>query len=159
MTDDISWNDLLDLVARFDSGNYDDVAVQFGDVSLRMSRTGSIADAPAAVAVAVPPSHPVSVPASPIPPSESAADPSSNEIKITSPMVGVFYRHPSPGAPPFVEVGQAIDPDTTVGIVEIMKLMNPVKAGVSGILREFTVDDGQGVEFGQTLALLDAGPS
>lgn len=160
MTGDINWAQLLELVTRLDAGAFDQVAVQFGDVSVRMSRTGSI---PEAAAVALPN---VATPSASEQPATSRAtssaaglDAASDDLRITSPMIGVFYRHPSPGAPPFVEVGQSLSPDTVIGIVEIMKLMNPVPAGVAGVLREFVVDDGQGVEFGQTLALLDAGPS
>ena len=69
-------------------------------------------------------------------------------------MIGVFYRCPSPGAPPFVEPGAHVEPDTTVGIVEVMKLMNPVNAGVHGTLTSFLVNDNEPVEYGQALAVV-----
>jgi acetyl-CoA carboxylase biotin carboxyl carrier protein len=70
-------------------------------------------------------------------------------------MVGVFYRSPSPGAEPFVKEGDMVEADTTIGIVEVMKLMNPVTAGTAGRLASFAVADAGAVEFGQTLAYVD----
>jgi acetyl-CoA carboxylase biotin carboxyl carrier protein len=154
MNEKPDWNDLLDLIARFDDGEYENVSVQFGDVALRMSRTGSL-DEPG-------PSTPAATPEALIPrdvEAPPAASPASSGPAITSPMIGVFYRKSSPGSPPFVEVGQEVTPETTIGIIEIMKLMNPVKAGIAGVIREFVVADGEAVEFGQVLARLDAGSS
>jgi acetyl-CoA carboxylase biotin carboxyl carrier protein len=73
---------------------------------------------------------------------------------IRSPMVGTFYRAPSPGAPPFVEVGQKVEPDTTVCIIEVMKLMNSIAAGMRGIVARVLLDDAAVVETGQPLILL-----
>lgn len=75
--------------------------------------------------------------------------------RITAPTVGIFWRSPSPGAPPFAEVGQAVDPDTTVAIVEVMKLMNHVKAGVSGRVVESVAQNGKAVEAGDTLFVVE----
>jgi acetyl-CoA carboxylase biotin carboxyl carrier protein len=71
-------------------------------------------------------------------------------------MLGVFYRRPAPGADPFVKPGDTVAPDTTIGIIEIMKLMNPVVAGTAGVIASFAVEDGTAVQFGQTLAVLEA---
>jgi acetyl-CoA carboxylase biotin carboxyl carrier protein len=70
-------------------------------------------------------------------------------------MIGVFYRRPSPGAAPFVEPGQRVEADTTIGIIEIMKLMNPIVAGKSGVITDFLVTDADAVEFGQPLATIN----
>ncbi|WP_298044914.1 acetyl-CoA carboxylase [uncultured Citricoccus sp.] len=70
---------------------------------------------------------------------------------VPSPMVGVFYRSPSPGAPPFVQEGDRVEADSTIGIIEVMKLMNPVQAGVAGTVSSFAVADAQAVEFGEDL--------
>jgi acetyl-CoA carboxylase biotin carboxyl carrier protein len=157
MSSELSWADLLDLVARVDAGAFESVSVQYGDVSVRMSRSSRLPESaaadsgPAALAAAPPPSTPAA--------SGVSTGPASNEkpagATITSPMVGVFYRRPSPGKPPFVEDGQSVTADTTVGIVEIMKLMNPVTAGRAGVIREFLVGDGEAVEYGQILAVFD----
>jgi acetyl-CoA carboxylase biotin carboxyl carrier protein len=69
-------------------------------------------------------------------------------------MIGVFYRCPSPGAPPFVETGTSVKEDTTIGIIEVMKMMNPVTAGVNGTLTSFLVKDREPVEYGQALAVV-----
>ncbi len=76
-------------------------------------------------------------------------------IAVRAPLLGNFYRAPKPGAPPFVEVGMAVLPDTIVGIIEVMKLMNTVRAGVSGMVREICAQDGKLVEHGETLLRID----
>jgi oxaloacetate decarboxylase alpha subunit len=85
-------------------------------------------------------------------PSEPAAEPATDgAIRIEAPMVGTFYRAPQPGAPPFVEEGDAVAPGQTLCILEAMKLMNEVKAEVEGVVRTIHVQNGQSVEYGQAL--------
>jgi acetyl-CoA carboxylase biotin carboxyl carrier protein len=79
----------------------------------------------------------------------AAAEPNVHEV--ASPLLGTFYRAPKPGAPPFVEVGMPVEEDTIVAIIEVMKLMNTVRAGVRGTVTEILVADGQLAEYGQTL--------
>ncbi|MFZ5509916.1 MAG: acetyl-CoA carboxylase biotin carboxyl carrier protein [Pseudomonadota bacterium] len=74
---------------------------------------------------------------------------------IRSPMVGTFYRAPEPGARPFVEVGQQVDADTTVCIIEVMKLMNSIPAGTKGMVTHILVEDGEPVEFGQVMMVIE----
>lgn len=99
----------------------------------------------------VPTVAPQSVPA--------AAEPVKAEVKkgqaITSPMVGTFYKAPSPDAKPFVEVGQSISKGDVVCIVEAMKLMNEIESEFSGKVVEICVEDGQPVEFGQVLMYVE----
>ncbi len=78
-----------------------------------------------------------------------AADPDLQDLP--APLLGTFYRAPKPGAPPFVEVGAQVEVDTIVGIIEVMKLMNTVRAGVRGTVAEVLAADGALVEFGETL--------
>jgi len=78
----------------------------------------------------------------------------SGNAAIGSPMVGTFYRSPKPGAAPFVEVGSAVGPDSVVAILEAMKLMNAVPAGVSGTILEIRAQNGEFVELGQLLMLV-----
>ncbi len=97
---------------------------------------------------------------SPLAPVEPAAVPSpvaavNGVVRIESPMVGTFYRAPQPGAPAFVEVGDAVGPGQTLCILEAMKLMNEVKAEIEGIVRAIHVDNAQAVEFGQLLFELE----
>ena len=77
-----------------------------------------------------------------------------DSIVIRSPMMGTFYRSPAPGAPPFVEVGQAVEPETTVCIIEVMKLMNSIEAGAHGTVVQVLVDDAALVEAAQPLIVL-----
>ncbi len=76
-------------------------------------------------------------------------------VYITAPLVGVFYRSPAPGAPPFVEEGDLVDVGQTVCIIEAMKLMNEIKSHVRGKVKKVLVENGQAVEFGQKLFLIE----
>ncbi len=90
---------------------------------------------------------PVAAPAAA--PEVEVEDPSIEVIK--SPMVGTFYCAPAPDAPPFVEAGNVVQTSTVVCIIEAMKVMNEIKAGISGTVQEIMVENGQPVEFGQAL--------
>ena len=74
---------------------------------------------------------------------------------IESPTVGTFYRSSAPGAEPFVKVGSHVEPDTTVAVVEAMKVMNEIKAEKSGVIKEILLENGQPVEYGQPLFVLE----
>jgi acetyl-CoA carboxylase biotin carboxyl carrier protein len=162
-----SWQDVLDLVTQLDDGAYESAAVEFGDVSVRLSRSAEM-PATSSTAVTAPQSFapstngtaPIATPSAaaavtePAPSAPAPAEPASNSTVVTAPIIGVFYRSPSPGAPPFVEPGAAVEPDTTIGIIEVMKLMNPVTAGTAGTLTEFLAADNAQVEFGQPLAVV-----
>ena len=91
--------------------------------------------------------------AAPAVPSDSASD--NGAMRVESPMVGVFYRGPNPGAPAFVDVGDTIVPGQTLCLLEAMKLFNELKAEVAGIVRAIHVDNAQPVEFGQLLFEID----
>ena len=80
---------------------------------------------------------------------------SGTERLITSPMIGTFYRRPSPSSPPFVEIGDFIKPDTDVCIVEVMKLLNTIPAECSGTVSRILVEDGQNIEAGQALMVIE----
>lgn len=81
--------------------------------------------------------------------SAAAVDPDVHAV--ASPLLGTFYRAPKPGAPPFVEVGAQVEEETVVAIIEVMKLMNTVRAGVRGTVTEILVADGALAEYGETL--------
>lgn len=76
-------------------------------------------------------------------------------VAVRAPNLGTFYRAPKPGAPVYVEIGQTIEADTEVCLIEVMKLFTPVKSGVKGIVRELCVADGQMVEFEQVLVIVE----
>jgi acetyl-CoA carboxylase biotin carboxyl carrier protein len=73
---------------------------------------------------------------------------------VTSPMVGTFYRAPSPGADPFVQVGDTVKEGQTICIIEAMKLLNEIESDASGVIKEILVDNGQAVEYGQPLFVI-----
>ena len=109
--------------------------------------------------VTVPPPAPAQSTAAPAPvqaPAPAPAAPATVVVApdidhITSPMVGTFYLSPSPDAPPYVEVGQEVDPESVVCIVEAMKVMNEIKAEVKGVITEIVAENAKPVEFGQKL--------
>jgi acetyl-CoA carboxylase biotin carboxyl carrier protein len=105
---------------------------------------------PAAPAKAVPPVA-VSTPAHPGAQAETAASEDQDLHMIPSPIVGTFYRSPSPNADPFVKIGSTVEPETVVCIIEAMKLMNEIQAEASGEIVKIYVENGQPVEYGQPL--------
>ena len=92
-------------------------------------------------------------PAMPAPTAATAAValPSTNEIEIKSPMIGTFYRTPSPESASYVEVGTEVNPETVVCIIEAMKVMNEIKAEVKGVITQVLVENAKPVEFGQPM--------
>ena len=83
--------------------------------------------------------------------SAAATAPESASKEITSPMVGTFYRAASPESPPFIDVGQEVNEDTVVCIIEAMKVMNEIKAEVRGVISDVVAENGKPVQFGQAL--------
>lgn len=77
---------------------------------------------------------------------------------VKAPMVGTFYRAPAPDKPPFVEVGQAVEPQSIVCLIEVMKLMNSIEAGVRGVVREIVVSNAEAVEYGEVLMTIEPRP-
>jgi oxaloacetate decarboxylase alpha subunit len=112
-------------------------------VSVRRTEEPATIEAPAGAPAPIAPETPVE-PAPEAPPDDGA-------IRIEAPMVGTFYRASQPGAPPFVEEGDAVAPGQTLCILEAMKLMNEVKAEIEGVVRTIHVQNGQPVEYGQAL--------
>ncbi|HYC35791.1 MAG TPA: acetyl-CoA carboxylase biotin carboxyl carrier protein [Usitatibacter sp.] len=88
-------------------------------------------------------------------PETAAPPPEPKGHALKSPMVGTFYRAPSPGAPPFVEVGQAVSKGQTLCIIEAMKLLNEIESDVAGTVKAILVENGQPVEYGQPLFLIE----
>lgn len=118
-----------------------------------MRRESAAPGAPAVYAA------PAVLPAMPAVPAQSAAAPAApaaSEVRETvdSPLVGTFYRAASPEAKAFVSVGDTVTADTTIGIIEAMKVMNEIKAEKSGVVKEILVENGQPVEYGQPLIVL-----
>jgi len=117
--------------------------VKGGAVSVMTSAAPAAAPAPAAAMEAKPAATP---------PVEPTAGQEGHVVK--APMVGTFYRSPSPDAKPFVEVGQSVKEGETICIIEAMKLMNEIEADASGVVKAVLVENGQPVEYGQPLFIL-----
>ncbi len=142
------------LVALMDEHDLSELELRQGTSRVRLRRgpEGLVAAAPVAA-----PAQPAAAPATPPPSGAAAADAQdeSHLATIDSPMVGTFYRSSSPDSPPFADVGDHVNPDSTVCIVEAMKVFNEIPAEASGKIVAALVEDGQPVEFGQPLFKID----
>jgi acetyl-CoA carboxylase biotin carboxyl carrier protein len=142
---------LIELLEESDIG---EIEIKEGEESVRISRQSTlVAAAPAPVAAAPAPA-PAPAPAAPAAASEAeetAADTTPSGHIIRSPMVGTFYRSPSPGSPAFVEVGQHVKVGDVICIVEAMKMMNQIEADKAGVIEAILVEDGQPLEFDQPM--------
>ena len=142
------------LIELLEESNIDEIEIKEGEESVRISRNSGPAYAPAAAPMyAAPPPAPAAAPAA-VPaeaPAAEAAAPASSGHVVKSPMVGTFYRAPSPTSPPFAEVGQTVKVGDVVCIVEAMKMMNQIEADRSGTIEAFLAENGEPVEFDQPL--------
>lgn len=132
-----------------------EIEVEQNDLRIRVAKSVSVSAVAPAVDVAVPAAP---APAAPPPQAETpkpAAPAASNANTVTSPMVGTAYRRPDPDAKPFVEVGQTVREGQTLLIVEAMKTFNPITAPRQGNVTDIMVDDGQPVEFGEPLVVVE----
>ena len=138
--------ELADLVIEH---GFTDFEFENENIRVRLSKTTAMAMQAAPVAAA-----PVSLPAASAEMAPAAAEPVDADaglLKITSPIVGTFYRSPGPDKDPYVSEGSSVSPESTVCIVEAMKLMNEIQAEVSGTVVKIYVENGQPVEYGQPL--------
>ena len=148
---DASFNmdELEALAALVNEHGFTDFEFENENIRVRLSKT-----APAVAHVAAPPASAQAAPAVAAPAetaAEPAADPDAGLHKITSPIVGTFYRSPGPDKDAYVSEGSNVSPESTVCIVEAMKLMNEIQAEVSGQIVKIYVENGQPVEYGQAL--------
>jgi acetyl-CoA carboxylase biotin carboxyl carrier protein len=161
---ELSEDDVLHILKLIDESKFDYFQLEVGELKITVSKGEPIPinSAPqtlAAAPVAAPPA-----PARPAPAPAATSQPPSVEPKkasipeglvpITAPLLGTFYVAPEPGAPPFVKVGETVTEDTTVGLIEVMKVFNSVRAGAKGVITEVVAQNGQFVEYGQTLFLV-----
>lgn len=142
------------LIELLDESGIAEIEITEGEESVRISRYGTHAApaapvAPAPVMAAAPAAAPA--PASPLVVAEAEED---GHI-VTAPMVGTFYSATSPGSPPFVQVGDRVNPGDTLCIVEAMKMMNQIEAEVSGTIKSIRVQNGDPVEYAQILFVID----
>jgi acetyl-CoA carboxylase biotin carboxyl carrier protein len=141
---------LIDLVQE---SGIAELEITEGEEKVKIVKSGAVAMAAASLAAPVAPSQ--APPAASPAPAVSAAEPAAQEGHVVkAPMVGTFYRSPSPDAKVFVEVGQAVKAGDTICIIEAMKLMNEIEADASGSVKAILVENGQPVEYGQPLFIL-----
>ena len=159
-----SYQDLLQIVDLIKtSTQFNEFHLKVGDIELDIRR-GEPAARPAPAVAA--PDATAPIPATPVavPPPAAIAEPHrsapqaypAGAVLVKSPMVGSFYRAPEPGAHPFVEVGARVTAESIVGIVEVMKLMNSIPAGQAGVVTHLLVEDGEPVQYGQVLVVIEA---
>lgn len=129
-----------------------EISLEDGEQAITLRKDVIVAPVAAAPAA----SAPVAAPAQPAAQAPAkASEPAKKGTPITSPMVGTFYKSPSPDADAFVSVGDNVKPGDVVCIVEAMKMMNEIKSEISGKVVEVCVEDGQPVEFGQVLMYVE----
>ena len=144
------------LIELLDESGIAEIEITEGEESVRISRYApgaAVAAAPVAMAVpapavAAPAAGPAAAPA-------EAAEPEEDGFEVTAPMVGTFYAASSPGAAPYVQVGDRVNEGDTLCIIEAMKMMNQIEADVSGMVKSIRLQNGEPVEFGQTLIVID----
>lgn len=147
----IEW--LKRLVRLVEESDIDSLEVERLTTRVRIRKSPAVGSAPMVSHVAAP------VPAAAAPPPAASgearaaetASPADGLVEVLSPMVGTFYRAPSPESPAFVSVGDSVEAGQTLCILEAMKLMNELQAEVAGVVREISVENAEPVEFGQVL--------
>ena len=147
--------EIKEILALMNENDLNEIEIERDGLKLKLkkSATGVVMGAPthyAVESIPAPKAAPVTVS-----PAGAAAEAAKNNKDIKSPMVGTFYRSPSPEAEAFVEVGQTVEVGQVVCIVEAMKLMNEIKSEVRGKVVEVAVQNAEPVEFGQTLFIVD----
>ena len=151
------------LIELLDESGIAEIEITEGEDSVRISRNSSGAAAPAPVyapapiAAAAPVPQAAPAPAAPVAaaPATPAAAEDSDGFEVNAPMVGTFYSSSSPGAAAFVQVGDQVNEGDTLCIIEAMKMMNQIEAEVSGVIKSVRVQNGDPVEYGQTLFVID----
>ena len=146
-----SHEDVQRLLQLLDASHFDELDLEAEGIKLSLRRRGAslVAGLVATPAPAPVPEGPRSTPVVPAP--AASADSAGALLEIRAPMLGTFYGAPKPGAAPFVSVGARVGRDSAVGIIEVMKLMNSIAAGVDGEVVEIVASDGELVEFDQVL--------
>jgi acetyl-CoA carboxylase biotin carboxyl carrier protein len=141
------WDEARDLVKRLEGSTVQRFSVEAGDTKIEIERRTGVVVADAGTSGGTVTTTTTT---------DGAGEAPADGHPIKSPLVGTFYRASQPGAPPFVNEGDTVDAGQTVGIVEAMKLMNQVQADVGGKVAKILAEDGQWVEFEQTLMLIEA---
>ena len=151
---EMEFEKIRSLVSMMGEYNLSEIKIEMDGCNLCLRRNCGAETAAAPVVVAAPAAAPVAATPAAAP---VAATPVADLPKVTidSPLVGTLYRAPGPEAQPFVQVGDRVNPETTVCIIEAMKVMNEIKAEKSGVIKEILVDNAQAVEYGQPLFVIE----
>jgi len=153
----LSRADIDEIIRLVERSGFDELKLEMGDTRIEIRRNGARATPeppPPAETSAAPAPAPRTSPPAASPPAPPPAEPPAaapGEIDVPAPQLGIFYHAPKPGEAPFVAVGDHIGPHTVIGIIEVMKLMNTVEAGVSGTVVAVVAPDGVPVKQGDTL--------
>lgn len=162
---DLSEDDVLEIMKMFERSKFDFLQLEHGGRKITLSKGGyapawapaAAAPAPAAQRVAEAPAAEnrlSQVATKPVPPASASVVIEEGLTPVPAPMVGKFYAAPSPTSAPFVTVGQQVAPDTTIGLIEVMKVFSSVTAGFAGVVEKILVSNGQSIEAGQPLFLI-----
>jgi len=147
----LTYEDLMQIVELVrTTSQFSEFRLKVGDVEVSLKRANdAVRPAP------MPRETPVREEAPAARHEKTQASFSENLHLVRSPMVGTFYRAAAPGQPPFVEVGQSVEPDSILCIIEVMKLMNSIEAGVRGTVRQVVVENAAAVEAGEVLVAIE----
>ena len=174
---DLNYEDVQNILKIVDGSSLEELHLEIGDFKLIVKKKGASAASDVQAVAGLDDENQVVRPSTPVAAwPEGGAEPvvvqriqeaaqarresparpvHGGAVEVKAPMVGTFYQAPAPGAPPFVEVGGLVTEDDTVCIIEIMKLMNSIRAGCRGRVVEIRVENGAVVEFGQTLMVIE----
>lgn len=148
--------DVAEITRLLEGSDFNELHIETEGFKLTLKRGASGERAVAALRTAEPP-PPAAEPAAPAREPAAGVAPDASLRTVPAPLLGTFYRAPKPGAPPYVEVGSQVAESTIIGIIEVMKLMNTVRAGVAGRVVEILAPDGTLVEYGQALLRVSPG--
>ncbi len=143
--------DVAEIMRVIEESTFDELSLEMDGVKLTLRRAGAAGGFVQSLSTPSEPSHSAAKVAPAAATSRATAAPDANLKDIISPMLGTFYRAPKPGSAPFVQVGSVVDVDSVIAIIEVMKLMNTVRAGVRGVITEVLAADETLVEFGDIL--------
>lgn len=138
--------DIDDILKLIDASDFQELKLEMGDLKLELRKAGAPAPIPRGPVPAPEPAPPAAVA-----PVAAKVVASGGGSEVPAPLLGTFWRAPRPGADPFVQVGDSVTADTVIGIIEVMKLMNSVPAGMAGTVTEILAENGALVEHGETL--------
>ena len=142
------------LIELLEESNVAEIEIKEGEETVRISRNYPQNSHPQQQYYLQPQMAAAPAPAAAPAAAPDAAKPAHKGEAVKSPMVGTFYRSPSPESPPFIAVGQTIKATDVIGIIEAMKMMNQIQAGKAGVVEAMLVEDGQPVEFDQPLIIV-----